>query len=885
MHPGPGARPTYLAEVPREHRRLAAIMFTDMVGFSARSQRNETLTLELLEEHRQLLRERFARYGGREVKTTGDGFLVEFESALDAVLCAVGMQEALAARNASAPPERRVLIRVGVHLGDIVHRENDVFGDGVNIAARLEPLAEPGGICVSEDVYRQIRNKLDVPVTKLGRGELKHIDLPVAVYRVGARGQSARASLAAQARFVLRKKRTWAALLLVALAVAGVATARRHGVFNQPAELDVEDGPLTVAVADFANETKEEDLNGLSGMFITSLEQSRRLSVLTRSRMLDVLDQLGRKNVERIDEVLGRELCQRAQASALVLGTVRRFGTRYIIDLQVVHPARNEYLFTAREQGTGKESIPVMLDRLSEQVRAALKENQAEIRRASAAVAERTTANFEAYQHYFNGEQLIGRATSNNDVPAVMAARKEYEKAVELDPTFALAHFRIASTQIWIRQDATEAIARAMKYLDRAPPKEQLYIRATDARAHGRVDEAVALYRQVLATYPQEKEAQFHLGDVEFHRHHLPEAIAALERVLDIDPGFAVAYDHLIDALLVSKAGEQARRYAWQYVDHVPGEDSSNWFFMALISTQPLPQAEAELRQARERYPDRTSLAVAPARARALAGDLAGAELELAPLLESGRVELRRAALLAHTWLPLYRGRYAEASAAFDAIGREARERQEWPVFSRLVAHQATLASFTGGAAAKLKVLEAQLQAGPTDVLASWEVARAWERAGHPEAMQAMLSRLPVVTPMLAHYVQAHEQAAAGRYADALATLKAGPGMEVRAHPWVLMDLAELSIRQGDPDGVLAAVANLTEDLSHVGLALDLWPVLHMHGRYLLGKAYEAKGEARRAADEYDKLLGLWKDADPDLVAAQDARARLEGLRNLGVSR
>jgi len=127
-------------------------MFTDMVGYSALSQKNEALALELLNEHRKILRELFASYGGREIEAVGDGFFVECPSALAAAQCAVEIQRALHDRNASQSADRQILVRIGLHLGDVVVQDTRVHGDGVNIAARIEPLAEPGGICLSEDV-------------------------------------------------------------------------------------------------------------------------------------------------------------------------------------------------------------------------------------------------------------------------------------------------------------------------------------------------------------------------------------------------------------------------------------------------------------------------------------------------------------------------------------------------------------------------------------------------------------------------------------------------------------------------------------------------------------------------------------------------------------
>src|SRR5215213_8430992 len=154
-------------------RRLSAIMFTDMVGYSALTQKNEALALELLEEHRQILRPFFGKHDGREIETAGDSFFVEFNSAVEATNCAIEIQSVLHERNNTELKERQILLRIGLHIGDVVYIDEHVHGDGVNIAARMEPLAKPGGICVSEDVARQIRNKISYPVLKLGAERLK----------------------------------------------------------------------------------------------------------------------------------------------------------------------------------------------------------------------------------------------------------------------------------------------------------------------------------------------------------------------------------------------------------------------------------------------------------------------------------------------------------------------------------------------------------------------------------------------------------------------------------------------------------------------------------------------------------------------------------------
>src|SRR5712675_635915 len=159
-------------------------MFTDMVGYSALAQHDDRLALELLEEHRRLLREIFPRFNGTEIKTIGDAFLIEFNSALEAAQCAIEIQRTLAKRNHDVTSERRIELKIGIHIGDVIHRDGDVYGDGVNIASRIEQLAGAGGICVSTDVERQIRNALEARFEKFGSAELKNIKLPMELFRI-----------------------------------------------------------------------------------------------------------------------------------------------------------------------------------------------------------------------------------------------------------------------------------------------------------------------------------------------------------------------------------------------------------------------------------------------------------------------------------------------------------------------------------------------------------------------------------------------------------------------------------------------------------------------------------------------------------------------------
>ncbi len=172
----------------RVERRLAAILAADVAGYSPLIEADEVGTLSRLKGLRaEVIDPKIAGHRGRIVKTTGDGLLIEFPSVIEAVSCALAVQRGMVERNAEKPEGQRIIFRIGVNLGDIIVEDGDIHGDGVNIAARLESIAEPGGICISEDAFRQIRGKVDAEFADIGEQSLKNITRPLRVYRLGPR--------------------------------------------------------------------------------------------------------------------------------------------------------------------------------------------------------------------------------------------------------------------------------------------------------------------------------------------------------------------------------------------------------------------------------------------------------------------------------------------------------------------------------------------------------------------------------------------------------------------------------------------------------------------------------------------------------------------------
>jgi adenylate cyclase len=289
-----------------EQRKLAAIMFTDMVGYSALSQRDEKLAQELLEEHRRLLREIFPRFNGTEIKTIGDAFLVEFASALEAAQCAIEIQRTLAKRDTDASADRQIQVRIGVHIGDVVHRGGDVYGDGVNIASRIEPVAGPGGICVSMDVERQIRNALEARFEKLAPTDLKNISVPMDLFRIvlpwerdnrpGAESEKIRHG-------ETTRRMPWhevvLALLLVAALIAGGFFFLRHRA-SQRASNATASSPVgsvpekSIAVLPFENLSRDPE-----NEFFTDGVQDEILSDLAKVADLRVISRTSVSNTRR----------------------------------------------------------------------------------------------------------------------------------------------------------------------------------------------------------------------------------------------------------------------------------------------------------------------------------------------------------------------------------------------------------------------------------------------------------------------------------------------------------------------------------------------------------------------------------------------------------
>jgi adenylate cyclase len=378
-------------------RRLSAIMFTDIVGYSALSQNDESSALELLEDHRRILRPIFARHRGREVKTIGDAFLVEFSSALDAVKSAYEAQEALEVENSQRDREnKRIRIRIGIHLGDVVHSLDDVYGDAVNVASRIESLAEAGGICISRQVYESVRGKTKYEFESLGQKELKNIGVPVEVFKVK-----------------ISRDRSNSPSYEKAIPNSGTKQNR-------------------IAVLPFVSispdSSDEYFADGLTEELISKLSETKALRVIARTSVMNYKKK--EKNVLEIGRELG--------VTTVVEGSVRKAGNRIRVAVQVINAENEEHVWSSTYDKNLDDIFEIQSD-IASKVSSAFAANfgsqKVESKRFRGEEMK-DTQSMQAYTLYLQGRYLLHLSNENT----LRQAEDFLTRAIELDSSFARAY-------------------------------------------------------------------------------------------------------------------------------------------------------------------------------------------------------------------------------------------------------------------------------------------------------------------------------------------------------------------------------------------------------------------------------------------------------------
>src|SRR5437773_1300448 len=407
-----------------EQRKLAAIMFTDMVSYSSLSQRDSKLALELLEEHRQLLREICPRFNGTEIKTIGDAFLIEFNSALEAAQCAIAIQRALAHRNHDVTPDRRIELKIGIHIGDVVHRGGDVYGDGVNIASRIEPLAGAGGICVSMDVERQIRNALEARFEKLAPTELKNISVAMDLFRIVLPWEQKAQGVFTPAEALPSKSSTrtlaGGAIAILALLVIGIGWWWATQARRTPASPETAGRITSLAVLPFKNYSAEANqeyfADGMTDLLTTELSGIGALTVKSHQSALKF------ENSTKSMPEIGQEL----HADAIVEGSVLRDGSHVTVNVQLIEALTDRHLWAKKFEGDVTNIFKMrneVVEAIAHEIQVAISPEQ------SSRLGNARIVNPAALQEYAIECQWA-------------ESEREFQRAIQLKPNYAVAHWQ-----------------------------------------------------------------------------------------------------------------------------------------------------------------------------------------------------------------------------------------------------------------------------------------------------------------------------------------------------------------------------------------------------------------------------------------------------------
>lgn len=385
-------------------------MFTDMVGYTALGQRNESLSLALVEEQRSLLRPVIARHQGREVKTIGDAFLVEFTSAVEALRCAYDAQRAVKEFNLGLPDEKRIHIRVGIHLGEVVEKEGDILGDAVNIASRIQPLADDDGICVTQQVYDQVHSKVDLQLVSIGKKSLKNLSEAIEVYRM---------------EMPWKKER---------ISSTGLDNKR-------------------IAVLPFVNMSPDPNdeyfADGLTEELIDRLAQVKSLKVIARTSVMSYKG--GKKKAG--------EIAKELEVGALVEGSVRKAANKVRVTVQLISASTEEHLWSSRYDSDLSDIFAIQTE-IAENVTKELKVQLADSEKRN--LESRPTANAEAYALYLKGRYYWNERTK----PSVEKGLEYLREAIDVDPGFALAYSDLADAYVVMTDYGMLPTSEALKKVE-----------------------------------------------------------------------------------------------------------------------------------------------------------------------------------------------------------------------------------------------------------------------------------------------------------------------------------------------------------------------------------------------------------------------------------
>ena len=903
-------------------RKLVAIMFTDMVGYTSLMQSDEEQARNLVQKQRDLLKPLVEKHDGTVLQYVGDGTFCMFNSAIEAVNAAMEIQRSISSK-------KELKLRIGIHIGDVVKDGDEIYGDGVNVASRLEPLAPPGGVCITGEVVSSIRNQTGITFKSLGEKQLKNVDRPMEVFALTGKGlvvpesdqeepqhtgktQDLSDSTPSRPNSMNGKKRLYSIAGTIAAALIIWVVFRGFGDSGGVSEVVADENSLAVLVID--NLSDPEDPQRLTQMIkellITDLSQSKILRVVGSQRLYDLAKQFGSGDGSLINRDNASKIAREARAQWMLTGRLTQLGEKIVLTTQIENVKDGKILDAQRADGTDLFDI---IDQLSREIRDDLGVF-ASAEESDSRVEEMTTNSPEAYKLYVDG--LAAFRENNFDESELFLNR-----AVEIDSTFSQALLYLAMSQGWT-EPAPYHGARAnltiLKRNSKGLSREETYI--VDA-LYGIIfndfELTLSTTGSLLKESPDNKwghyfraEALFHDGDGDYI-----EVLEPLEKVLYLDPEFKMAYIHLFHVYSIEDLYDRgivlANRYLQKFPDNYLGYyalgrfyDGNNEKTLARSSYEKAIELNPEYRPASFDYLDFL-----------ISESDMDAALDLLGKMENNESYSNSLPRVWTEYADVYAvlEQYDRAYEAYEkAFGYATTDNQKGMTLSEEAELDIQLGKVTTGIRkmsmnVNLIAIEFWRFITLSEIVATLITHSEYEFA--LSMTDSMDSYMRSVERKISQgylkgviYLRTGKTASAIKMATEMQNMILNEDRKIRGKHFLNMLNAEIHAAAGDYQKALDEYKHIPDDagfllrsellrkLKRFEEALEVTKQMEKPERfgylfefplayYQRGLIYEEMGNAELAVKNYEKLLELWRDGDKKLPIRLDAQKRLSDLK------
>jgi adenylate cyclase len=551
-----------VAVMPQRERKLVAIMFTDMVGYTALAQKNESLSLALLDEQRGLIRPILMRHNGREVKTIGDAFLVVFPNALDAARCAYDIQRAVREFNISIADDRRIHLRVGVHLGDVVESDGDILGDAVNVASRIEPLADEDGVCLTRQVRDQVQSKINLQLSSMGQRSLKNVSDQIEVFKMVM---------------------PWE---------------------NELAKISTPMNLRRIAVLPFTNISPDPQdeyfADGMTEEIISTISRVNNVEVISRTSVMPY------KKVPKPVKEVSREL----EVGTILEGSIRKAGNKLRITIQLIDASKDRHIWSESYDRNLEDVFAIQSEiaqKVADSLRLRLDENQKD------EILRGPTKNMGAYNSYLAGLYNLSKTGPNWIAKSIQC----FEQATALDPSFAQAYAALGTAYIYLAGEMyspKEGFAKAKEQVLKALSLDSGNFEAHRARANLALqldwdwNTTDSEFRRAVQLNPNSSPVHQDYALFLSLTNRDEEAITEISRAVELDPLSGMALGVGVGVRVFAREFKEAVTLARRIVELDPNDaDAHTILSFAYLAEGSVDQAYEELQQVRKEISKRSS--------------------------------------------------------------------------------------------------------------------------------------------------------------------------------------------------------------------------------------------------------------------------------------